>query len=85
MEANDVLRRSILEALRERGPLLLREFEDRAVVSWRSAGWTAGRNVSQMLEFLSGQGRVLVAGRRGQKLWDLPDVPLAVRQPRPRP
>ena len=39
---------------------------------WRSSGWTADRNVSQMLEFLWAQGKVLVAGRRGQeRVWDL--------------
>jgi uncharacterized protein YcaQ len=35
-------------------------------------GWTAGRNVSQMLDHLWIKGRLMVAGRKGgQKLWDL--------------
>ena len=39
---------------------------------WKSSGWTAGRNVTQMLEFLVSRGVVAVAGRIGkQRLWDL--------------
>jgi uncharacterized protein YcaQ len=35
-------------------------------------GWTAGRNVSQMLNHLWIKGQLMVAGRKGgQKLWDL--------------
>src|SRR6266566_3809614 len=46
MEQNDTLRVSILNALRERGPLRSRDFEDTAVAAWQSTGWTQGRNVS---------------------------------------
>lgn len=69
---NDQLRRHILAQLRRRGPLLTSEIEDRSAVGWVSTGWTHGRNVDRMLAFLWMQGRVLVAGRRGQqRAWDL--------------
>lgn len=69
---NAGLRRHILSELRRRGPLRLRDFEDRTVVSWASTGWNAGRNVSRMLEFLWAVGKVTVAGRSGgQRLWAL--------------
>ena len=72
MRANDALRRSILAQLRRRGPQQLRDFEDRAVVGWASSGWTDDRNVSQMLECLWKQGKVLVTRRAGgQRVWDL--------------
>ena len=72
MEQNDTLRVSILNALRERGPLRSRDFEDTAVAAWQSTGWTQGRNVSRMLDFLWLQGQILVARRvNGEKWWDL--------------
>jgi uncharacterized protein YcaQ len=72
MRANLPLRRQILSRLRREGPLATSAFDGREAVSWRSTGWTNDRNSSQMLEFLSAQGRVLVAGRVGQeRLWDL--------------
>jgi uncharacterized protein YcaQ len=41
-------------------------------VAWRSSGWTNGRNVERMLDFLWFQGQVMVAGREGRtRLWDL--------------
>ena len=72
MTENKTLCDYILQELRRRGPILAKEFEDRAVKSWQSSGWTSGRNVDRMLAFLWAQGKVVVAGRRGgQKLWDL--------------
>ena len=72
LEENRKLRRYILTTLRRRGPLASNEFEDRAVTPWRSTGWTAGRNVTRMLEFLAASGNIMVAGRRGgQRLWDV--------------
>lgn len=74
MADNNRLQRHLLSELRRNGPLRLRDFEDRAVVPWGSTGWTKGRNVSEMLEFLWAQGKVTVAGRQGgQRLWDLSD------------
>ena len=72
MRKNLRLRRQILSRLRREGPLATSAFDGRDAVSWHSTGWTNDRNSSQMLEFLSAQGRVLVAGRSGQeRLWDL--------------
>jgi uncharacterized protein YcaQ len=74
MAANPELRRYILETLRVDGPLPTRAFEDRATVAWASSGWTNGRSVERMLEFLWRQGEVMVAGRSGTaRLWDLAD------------
>jgi uncharacterized protein len=72
MRANDGLRRSVLGQLRRRGPLRLRDFQDRAVVGWQTSGWNDERNVGQMLDFLLAQGKVLVTRREGgQRVWDL--------------
>ena len=72
MARNSTLRRHILTELRRNGPLPSRYFEDKAKEDWQSTGWTAGRNVDRMLEFLWAQGRIMVAERVGaQKLWDL--------------
>jgi len=72
MRANQPLRRQVLSRLRREGPLPTSAFDGREAVSWHSTGWTDQRNASQMLEFLSAEGRVLVAGRSGQeRLWDL--------------
>jgi hypothetical protein len=85
MKANEVLRRHVLSRLRHRGPLALREFEDRAVTGWRSGGWTTGRNVERMLSTLWIQGKVMVAGRAGlEKRWDLAEQWLADWTPRER-
>lgn len=72
LSANTGFRRYVLGEVRRRGPLLSRDIEDRSSTPWRSAGWTANRNVSQMLEFLWARGEIAVAGRRGgQRLYDL--------------
>ena len=72
MEANAGLREHILEELRSRGPLRSRHFEAETISGWHSSGWTSGRNVSQMLDFLWLSGTIMVAGRPGgQKAWGL--------------
>lgn len=72
LAANDSFRRYVLDRLREAGPLLSRDIEDRSVVPWPSTGWTNNRNVTQLLEFLSARGEVAIAGRAGrQRVWDL--------------
>lgn len=72
MKANVRLRRQVLDEIRTRGPLRSRDFDDTAAEHWQSAGWTAGRNVSQMLERLWMEGEITVVGRDGsQRLWDL--------------
>lgn len=72
LRVNEPFRQYIVTEMRERGPLLSRDFEDRAVEPWASTGWTGNRNVSQMLEFLAARGEIAIVGRQGaQRLWDL--------------
>ncbi len=69
---NKAFERYVLTTLKRNGPTPQSELEDRSVRPWESTGWTHGKNVSQLLEFLWAQGRVLVAARRGQeRVWDL--------------
>ena len=72
LEANDSFVHYALDELRKRGPLRSRDLEDRSVTDWQSRGWTHQRNLTQLLDYLSAQGRVAVAGRAGNdRLWDL--------------
>jgi uncharacterized protein YcaQ len=73
VERNQGLKRSILRDLRRKGRMRVRDFDGNATSdSWVSSGWTADRNVNQMLQFLWLRGEVLVAARRGlEKWWDL--------------
>jgi len=72
LRVNEPFRQYMLREMRERGPLLSRNFEDRAIEPWASTGWTGNRNVSQMLAFLAGRGEIAIVGRQGaQRLWDL--------------
>ncbi len=82
VRANDGCRRDILARLAESGPLSSRELPDTCAVPWQSTGWTHNRNVTRLLDFMTGRGEVAVAGRRGNdRLWDLaervyPDHPV---------
>ena len=72
LAAHRGLHRHVLSRLRERGPLRLRDFEDRVSVGWSSSGWTNDRNVERVLDVLQVKGIAVVAGRTGnEKLWDL--------------
>ena len=72
MEDNQDLREEILEKIRASGPLRSRDFPNTARTDWRSSGWTEGRSVNRMLDFLWVEGVLTVAGRAGQeRLWDL--------------
>ena len=83
LKANDEFRKYVLAELRARGPLRARNLKDRALLPWRSSGWTHERNVSQMLEFLGARGEVAVTGREGnERIWDLaPRVLPNVKRP----
>jgi len=84
---NDALRRYILGQLRRRGPLPSRAFEEGGLApkGWVSTGWSSGRNISRMLDFLWIGGKIMVAGREGiQKLWDLTERVLPEWTPRER-
>jgi uncharacterized protein YcaQ len=72
LEANELFRNEVLDALDADGPMLSREIHASAQVPWRSSGWNVDRNVRMMLECLLGRGEVAINGRRGnQRLWDL--------------
>ncbi len=84
---NDTLRRAILTRIRRDGPLPARELAEDGIApqAWVSTGWTSGRNVSRMLDFLWMQGKIMVAGREGlQKIWDLSARCLPESTPRER-
>lgn len=71
---NDALRTFILAELAEKGALLSRQIEADGLhpQEWVSTGWTSGRNVSRILDYLWTKGEIMVAGRvGGQKQWDL--------------
>lgn len=77
MDANRQLHEHVLERLQEEGSVPTSGFEDLAAVPWESTGWTAGRNVERMLQFLWMSGTVMVSGRSaGQRLWALTDTHL---------
>ena len=84
---NQELRRYILNRLRREGPLLSRDLEEDGLYpkAWVSTGWTSGRNISRMLDFLWIGGKIMVAGREGiQKRWDLTERVLPEWTPRER-
>jgi uncharacterized protein YcaQ len=69
---NQKLRRYILTEIRQHGPLPTAHFKDKADVNWTSTGWTAGRNITQMLTYLWVTGKIMVVRREGNtKYWDL--------------
>ena len=72
MEENQALRDQVLDEIGARGPLRSRDFQNTARTDWRSSGWTEGRSVNRMLEFLWAEGILTVAGRFGsERLWEL--------------
>lgn len=84
---NQKLQRHILRELKRHGPLPARVFENpnEGEAGWYSSGWTSGRDVSQMLDYLWTTGKIMVAGRSGlQKLWDVSERCLPEWTPRAR-
>lgn len=72
IEANDRFRRDILARLSAEGPLLSSDIPDTAQVRRAPDGWSGSNQVPIMLEFLTRQGVVAVAGREGRhRRWDL--------------
>ena len=74
MHENQPLHDAIMAEIRAHGPRLSRQLEQEGLhpEGWVSTGWTSGRNVSRMLDFLWMRGEIMVAGRSGgQKVWDL--------------
>jgi uncharacterized protein YcaQ len=69
---NEPFQQYVLERLRQEGPLASDQLEDLAAVAWESDGWTNGRNVSRMIDFLWVRGQIMVADRNGlRKKWTL--------------
>lgn len=84
---NDKLRRYVLSEIRRSGPLLARDLVEDGIhpKAWVSTGWTSGRNISRMLDYLWIGGKIMVAGREGiQKKWDLTERVLPEWAPRDR-
>ncbi|MGQ0603466.1 MAG: winged helix-turn-helix domain-containing protein [Anaerolineales bacterium] len=82
---NAQLKRFILKEIKKYGPRLSRDLEEAGVDprEWVSTGWTSGRNISQMLDYLWMSGQIMVAERRGgQKVWDLTERVLPQSTPR---
>lgn len=72
MAENATFRDYILTELANRGPLMPTELEDRSIVSWKSGGWTTGRNVGLMLDLLWQRGQIMVARREGiRRYWQV--------------
>jgi uncharacterized protein YcaQ len=72
MAENSALRDQIVGEITKRGPLRSRDFENTARTDWRSSGWTQGRSVNRMLDFLFVEGVLTVSGRAGaERLWEL--------------
>lgn len=72
MDANLDLRNYVLTELKQKGPLLSRQFEDKSRTKRHGSGWGSSSEISRMLFNLFFKGEVMVAGRQGnQKLWDI--------------
>ncbi len=72
LSKNSALREYVLAELKQKGPLLSRQFEDKTRAKPRGFGWSSWSDVSRMLFHLFFKGEVMVVGRHGkQKLWDL--------------
>jgi uncharacterized protein YcaQ len=83
MAANAEMVDYVRDRLRAEGPLQLNAFEDRAVQSWQSTGWTSGRNVARVIDHLWLRGEIVVVGRNGiHRLWGLADDHLPHWTPR---
>src|SRR5439155_19135663 len=57
MEDNRELRDYLLDEIQRNGPMQSKQFVDKTYAGWHSTGWTGGRNISQMLDFLWTQGK----------------------------
>jgi uncharacterized protein YcaQ len=88
VEENANLRQRVLDTLRLRGAVQLKEIEreggGEVAASWHSTGWTNGRDVERMVDYLWVTGEVGVAGRLkgGFRLWDIAERTLPTWTPR---
>jgi uncharacterized protein YcaQ len=80
---HESLKQVILTRLREEGALPSRAFESHSPQGTFSIGWTSGRDVTDMMDYLWNSGQVVVAGREGtQRLWGLAEQFLPEWTPR---
>ncbi|GAA4162352.1 crosslink repair DNA glycosylase YcaQ family protein [Gryllotalpicola daejeonensis] len=69
---NESFRQDVLDLLEREGPLPTSAVPDTSNVPWESTGWTAGKNVSQLLGLLARRGEIAQVGRDGnERLWDV--------------
>jgi uncharacterized protein YcaQ len=72
LRTNRAFKRYVLGELERNGPMLSRDFEDRAKAADRDSRWWGSRQVGLMLLSLHLYGEITVVGRRGgERLWDL--------------
>ena len=72
LTTNRGFRRYILGELEQNGPMLSRQFEDRAKGGARDSRWWGPRQVGLMLLSLHLYGELTIVGRQGgERLWDL--------------
>jgi uncharacterized protein len=72
LQGNAGFRAYVLDEIRQRGPLLSRDLDDRAEVPWQTGGWNDGKNLGRMLEILWNGGAIAISRREGtQRVWDL--------------
>ncbi len=72
LTTNRAFRRYVLTELERNGPMLSRQFEDRATGGARDSRWWGPRQVGLMLLSLHLYGEVTIVGRQGgERLWDL--------------
>ena len=84
LASNEAVRARVLARLVDEGPLPSRAFSDVAplLTHWRSSGWTDGRNVTRLFEFLHQGGQVMVSRRQGnERVWDVPERVLPADAP----
>jgi uncharacterized protein YcaQ len=82
---NQKLQSYILAHLHTHGPTPSRVLEEDGIAprEWVSRGWTSGRNISSMLNYLWLSGQIMVSRRQGgQKVWDLTERVLPEWAPR---
>lgn len=83
VQENEPLRQTILGRLRHEGPLPSRSFSSTTDRVVGSTGWTSGRDVTHMMDYLWHSGCVIVARREGtQRLWGLAEYYLPPWTPR---
>lgn len=63
---------TLLHRIRADGPVPSRVFNDRSADFPSGSGWTSGRNINRMIDYLWQTGKIMVAYREGiQRLWDV--------------